>query len=290
MLARFAKALAEPVPLRFLALRLLDQAFDFLNYKDKIRYGSVDRPHYGYGVHQGALLARRLGLARTSAIEFGVAGGDGLLSLERHAARACKDTGVEVATYGFDTGMGLPPPQDYRDVPYLFERGYFRMDVEELKGRLTASTLILGDVGETVEGFCERESPAPISFIALDLDLYTSTAAALRILQADRRFLLPRVILYVDDMVGGADYAYNEHTGALLALAEFNAAHRNMKIAPVPGLRFIGKHVPQLWHEQIFVAHLFDHPDYGRPILDAARMQLPLRDPPPRAARGWSRA
>ena len=30
------------------------------------------------------------------------------------------------------------------------------------------------------------------------------------------------------------------------------------------GLRFWGARIPQYWHEQIFVAHLFTHPDYGQ--------------------------
>ena len=278
MLKALIGALAEPVPARFLVLRLLDKGFGFLSYKDKIRYGSVDRPHYGYGVHQAALLARKLGVPRISAIEFGVAGGEGLVALERHAELARKDTGVEVATYGFDTGMGLPPPEDARDVPYLFEAGDYAMDVDRLRRRLKGSKLVLGNVAQTVEGFCEREDPPPIGFISLDLDFHSSTAAALRILRADHRFFLPRIVCYVDDMVGGAAEAYNEFTGALLAIRDFNDEHARMKVAPVVGLRHISKHLPQIWHEQVFVAHRFDHPDYGRPIEDPANTQLPLRD------------
>lgn len=277
MLKELVGALAEPVPMRFLALRLLDKGFGFLGYKDKIRYGSVDRPHYGYGVHQAALLARKLGVPRISAIEFGVAGGEGLLALERHAELARRDTGVEVATYGFDTGAGLPPPEDVRDVPYLFQAGDYAMDVDKLQRRLKGSKLVLGNVAQTVEGFCERERPPPIGFVSLDLDLHSSTAAALRVFEADHRFFLPRVVCYVDDMVGGADAAYNEFTGALRTIHDFNEEHRGMKIAPVTGLRHIGKHLPQVWHEQIFVAHRFDHPDYGRPTEDPANTQLPLR-------------
>ncbi len=277
MLKDLVGVLAEPVPMRFLVLRLLDKGLGFLSYKDKIRYNSVDRPHYGYGVHQAALLARKLGLARISAIEFGVAGGEGLLSLERHAELARRDTGVEVATYGFDTGSGLPPPEDKRDLPYLFQAGDYAMDVDRLKQRLKGSKLVLGDVARTVEGFCDEENPPPIGFISLDLDFYSSTAAALRLLEADHRFFLPRVVCYVDDMVGDVAAAYNNFTGALLAIRDFNERQARVKIAPVVGLRHIGKHLPQVWHEQIFVAHRFDHPDYDRPIEDPANAQLPLR-------------
>jgi hypothetical protein len=277
MLKDLVGVLAEPVPARFLALRLLDKALGFLSYKDKIRYNSVDRPHYGYGVHQAALLARKLGVKRISAIEFGVAGGEGLLALERHAELARRDTGVEVATYGFDTGAGLPPPEDVRDMPYLFEAGDYRMDVERLRRRLKSSKLILGDVARTVEGFCNREDPPPIGFVALDLDFYSSTAAALKILHAEHRFFLPRVVCYVDDMVGGAAEAYNEFAGPLLAIRDFNEGQERVKIASVVGLRHISKHLPQVWHEQVFIAHRFGHPDYNRPIEDPANTQLPLR-------------
>src|SRR5215207_985617 len=78
---------ARPVPTRIHLLRLLDRAFDVLSYEHKLLYNTLDRPHYGYGLLKAAELARRLGYARISAIEFGVAGGNGLLSLERHAAR-----------------------------------------------------------------------------------------------------------------------------------------------------------------------------------------------------------
>ena len=47
-------------------------------------------------------------------LEFGVAGGAGLLSLERIAELVEGLTGVEIEVHGFDTGTGLPAPKDYR--------------------------------------------------------------------------------------------------------------------------------------------------------------------------------
>ncbi len=40
--------------------------------------------------------------------------------MEYHAEAVKAETGEEIAVYGFDTGKGVPPPQDYRDLPYLF--------------------------------------------------------------------------------------------------------------------------------------------------------------------------
>ncbi len=265
----------EPLPLRFLLLQAVDRWFHFLPYPSRLRYQTIDRAHYGHCLWQAALLARRLGKTHISAIEFGVAGGNGLVALERHARLVREETGVVVDVYGFDTGTGMPPSTDHRDLPYLWQPGYFAMDVAALRARLEPSTrLILGQVEETVGRFLREETCAPIGFIAFDLDYYSSTLAAMHILEAEPERLLPRIACYLDDMVGDIDWAYNEFTGELAAVHDFNAAHEHVKIAPVRGLRFSQHRIPQVWHEQIFVAHLFRHPDYGRPVSDLT--QLPL--------------
>lgn len=274
MLGRLRHALREPVPLRFLLLRGLDRRLDLFSYSTKLEIGSIERPYYGHGVLHAAQLAKRLGHSAVSVLEFGVAGGNGLLNLEMHAAKVTKETGVRVAIYGFDTGAGMPPPLDYRDMPYLWQAGYFRMDLEKLGRRLRQAKLMIGNVADTVDSFCEAEQPPPIGFISFDLDYYSSTLAALRIFTARHEYLLPRVACYLDDTVGDIDYAYNEFTGELLAISEFNATHPSIKIAPVRGLRFFGQRLPAVWHEQIFVAHLFEHPNYGRPTSELTELHL----------------
>ena len=267
-------ALKDPMPLRFSVLRWLDRRLDFLGYRAKLDYDMMERPHYGHCLLQAAVLARSLGHDRISAIEFGVAGGNGLVALERHAEHVQKETGVQVVTYGFDTGTGMPPPVDYRDLPYLWQAGYFAMEPDKLKSRLRSSKLMLGPVEETIQHFCSQENPPPIGFISFDLDYYSSTMAAFKIFAAAPRHLLPRIACYFDDMVGDVDWAYNDFTGELLAIKEFNAANDDMKLAPVQGLRFYGSRLPRAWHEQIFVAHLFRHPDYCRPISEVTELPL----------------
>jgi hypothetical protein len=274
MMRRVRSLLREPVPLRFLVLQWLDRHFDLLKYRAKLDFDTIDRPHYGHCLLQAALLARKLGHRRISAIEFGVAGGNGLVALERHAQCVRNETGVEIMTYGFDTGSGMPPPLDYRDLPYLWQAGYFEMDLEKLRRRLRFSKLVLGRVEETVQNFCTREDPPPIGFISFDLDYYSSTMKAFQIFSSPHKNLLPRIACYFDDMVGDIDWAYNDFTGELLAIKEFNAANDHMKLAPVQGLRFFGSKLPRVWHEQVFVAHLFRHPDYGRPTSEVT--QLPI--------------
>ncbi len=274
MSSRLQRFFTDPLPIRLLALRYLDRRFNFLPYRAKLNWSAIERPHYGHGLLQAALLAKKLGHSRISAVEFGVAGGNGLVALELHADYVRRETGVEVVIYGFDTGSGMPPPRDYRDLPYLWQAGYFAMDPEKLKGRLTQSRLILGPVEETVKNFCRSENPPPIGFIAFDLDYYSSTTAAFQIFEQERIYLLPRIACYFDDMVGDIDWAYNEFTGELLAIKEFNDGHADVKLAPAQGLRFFGQRLPQTWHEQIFVAHFFKHADYCRPI--SALTDLPL--------------
>ena len=263
-----------PIPLRYHIVRFVDRRLDFLPYPLKLDYNTIERPWYGHCLLHAAKLARKLGYRQISAIEFGVAGGNGLLALERHAAHVTRETGVGISIFGFDTGTGMPQPVDYRDMPYLWQAGYFSMDVDLLQARLHSSKLILGTVETTLRTFFEKEAPPPIGFIAFDLDYYSSTVSALKVLEAEHRYLLPRVACYVDDMVGDIDWAYHEFAGELLAIKEFNAAHEDMKIAPVQGLRFWRGRLPQLWHEQIFVAHIFKHPEYNRAISDMT--QLPL--------------
>ncbi len=269
-------AIAGPVPGRILVLRVLDTAFNILNYRYKLRFHTIKKPSYGHCLRHAALLARKLGHKRISAIEFGCAGGNGLVALEQHAEHVRKDTGVEVAVYGFDTGKGMPPPLDYRDMPYLYQPGYFAMDVPKLKSRLKSAKLVLGPVEETVRGFCAQENPPPIGFISFDLDYYSSTVAAFGIFDAGHKYLLPRVACYFDDMVGDIDWAYNEFTGELLAISEFNAAHEDMKIAPVQGLPLSHSRIPESWHDKIFVAHLFAHGDYCRPTSELTHLPLDL--------------
>ena len=56
-----------------------------------------------------------LGYGRISVVEFGVAGGSGIVALERAAEWATTCFGVEVDVVGFDSGQGMAPTGDPRD-------------------------------------------------------------------------------------------------------------------------------------------------------------------------------
>ena len=58
-----------------------------------------------------------------SVIEFGCAGGRGLVALERICNKVSEITGIEIEIYGFEGGEGLPAPKDYKDRVYQFTEG-----------------------------------------------------------------------------------------------------------------------------------------------------------------------
>lgn len=230
-------------------------------------------PHYLWGTMCAAGLAAALEQPRISVIEFGVAGGNGLLELERVAGWVERRSGVGIDVYGFDTGTGLPRPQDHRDLPNLWSEGHFPMDPEYLRARLSSARLVLGAVSDTVPEFVASR-PAPIGFVSFDLDLYSSTMDAFGLFESEPPLLLPRVISYFDDIIG---FSHGDFTGERLAISEFNKAHTSRKISKLYGLRFV-LHQDKWWTDMMYMLHLFDHPAYNRPDGTNRRRDLPLRE------------
>jgi hypothetical protein len=211
-------------------------------------------------VWEGAELARALGISRITVCEFGVAGGKGLLELERIAEEAERATGVGIDVVGFDSGRGLPPPRDYRDVPHFWAAGNYKMDERVLRAKLRRAQLVLGDVGTTVPAWLPTLQ-APLAFIAFDLDYYSSTVDAFRIFDGPPSTRLPRVFSYFDDVIYPERAYLNEYVGEELAIREFNAAHGGIKICQVKGLSHI-KGYRAVWHDEMYCVHDFHHPLY----------------------------
>jgi hypothetical protein len=240
----------------------------------RLALGAFERPAYAYCVYESALLAKQLGYSRISAIEFGVAGGNGLVALERYASKTAEQVGIEIEVYGFDTGLGLPPPADYRDLPYHWKPGFFRMDEQHLRAKLQSAELILGDIAETASDFFRIHCPAPIAAVIHDLDFYSSTAAALRMFDVDEQYRIPRIFCYFDDIVGTEVELYNDYTGERLAIYEFNQAHTAMKLSKAYHLVDRGK--TRDWYYHIFILHDFAHSRYNH-FVSSLNQQRPLR-------------
>jgi hypothetical protein len=211
-------------------------------------------------VLHAAHAASALGIPSISALEFGVAGGNGLLALERAAEAATELSGTEIDIFGFDTGTGMPPPDDPRDAPWLIEPSYFKMDEAALRARLGKAQLVLGEVGRTVPEWSES-GHAPIGFVSFDLDYYSSTMEAFGVLEGDPERMLPRIPCYFDDMFG---YGWTDFMGERAAIDDFNASHDQRKIGKIHGLRYelAPEEFQEQWHEKIYVVHVFDHPRY----------------------------
>jgi hypothetical protein len=109
--------------------------------------------------------------------------------MENIADAVSRDTKVDIEIYGFDTGTGNPPPEDYRDVPFVWREGQFRIDEAELRRRLRRAKLLIGDVGQSVRNFTREYSMAPIGFIAFDMDYYSSTKRALPLLDEGHQYV-----------------------------------------------------------------------------------------------------
>ncbi|NOX62346.1 MAG: hypothetical protein GXP42_10455 [Chloroflexi bacterium] len=261
--ARAARGwLAEPAPVSNPA----QSRFAYAEINDIVEHiaatlGSVQRPAYAWGMTQAAHLAKHIGVERISVLELGVAGGNGLVALDRAAELVEDALGVGIEVYGFDSGRGLPRPEDWRDLPNLWSAGDFPMDEAALKARLQRAQLILGLVADTIPAFLQQ-NPAPIGFISFDLDLYSSTKQALALLEADHARLLPRIHCYMDDILG---FTFADFNGERLAMAEFNAAHETRKFSPIYGLRFYvpPRHFNAMWVEKFYMVHILDHPLYA---------------------------
>jgi hypothetical protein len=222
------------------------------------------RPEYVWGVLTAAWVAKGHGIERISAIEFGVAGGNGLVALENAALGAESLLGVKVDVYGFDTGRGNPKPVDHRDAPFAYDEGDEPMDVEKLRARLGRAELVLGHVADTVPEFLEREY-APVGFISNEMDFYSSTMHSFGVLDAPAARLIPRVICH---FVAAVWHPGTDFVGPLPAIHDFNQAHDRRKISPIHGLRYTSlprSELRKAWPDKMFVAEIFDHELYKEP-------------------------
>ncbi len=227
---------------------------------------------YLWGVLEGASLAKALEYPQVSVIEFGVAGGCGLLALEEIAIRVERLIDLRIDVYGFDTGVGLPAPTDYRDMPYMWNEGFYPMDKDKLISQLRRAQLKLGLIEHTIHDFMAGEF-APVAFISFDFDLYTSTRQALSLLAGNPLQFIPRVSCYFDDIMG---YGCNEFMGERLAINEFNVEHAHTKVTPNHGLKWFvpWRNQHDRWVEMMYLAHFFDHPRYGAPLKLGERHML----------------
>jgi hypothetical protein len=264
--------LAKEPPLRIVARALLKLLP--VSVETRALWELSARPAYLVGVLEAARQAQREGVGEIAAIEFGVAGGEGLLALEAEAAAVEAATGVRIRVFGFDRGRhGLPEfIGDYRDHPDVWRPGDYPMDEEALRRRLSPRTeLVLGNVRDTVPAFVERADVPPVGFVSVDVDLYSSSRDALRVLSHPAARTLAHVPLYFDDV----DFFFNHRfAGELLAIEEFNREHEGVKIDRWRGVRVDRPFPERPFLDKLYVAHRLEA--ISRMRLGRAQASLPL--------------
>jgi hypothetical protein len=247
----------------------------FGSYRAKVSFDLVIRPQYAYPMLRSAEMAREQGLKAVTVVEFGVAAGDGLLNLCAIAARLTQTTGVHFHVAGFDTGRGMPPPVDYRDHPELYQGGDFPMvDPEALRAAMPANAqLALGELSHTVPALMETLSEeAPLGFVALDVDYYSSSKDALELLAHPNPLkYLPLPIIYLDDIMFEN---HNSWCGELLAVQDFNNGHALRKIEQDRFLRSRRVCKNPRWLDQIYLLHVLDHPRMNQLRCERAPREL----------------
>lgn len=270
-IARSLSLICDPPRL----IRRIIKKLDTSSFSTRLAFDAFEYPQFAYGIYHAALQAKGLGIQSISAIEFGVAGGKGLLEMEMIASMIQNETGVKIEVYGFDIAEGLPEADDYRDLPYTWKKGFFKMDYTKLKAKLQKADLIIGDVNDTVIGFLEDYKPSPIGFISFDMDYYSSTMKAFKIFSGNTDNFLPRVFCFFDDCVGSDYELHTKFTGELLAIEDFNTANDKIKIGKLNGLKY-KRLINYYWNESIYITHFFEHKNYNNFIYSNDDWQRPI--------------
>jgi hypothetical protein len=240
-------------PFRILVRALLKRLS--VSVKTRALWELSDRPAYLLGVLTAAEQARRQKVPEIAVVEFGVAGGSGLITLQAEAEAIEGETGIRIKVYGFDAGAaGLPEfIGDYRDHPDAWQPGDYPMDEAVLRPHLAKrTTLILGNVKDTIPNFFDDFQPPPIGFVSFDMDLYSSTRDALVIFTHPNKKMLWHVPLYFDDI----DFLFNhKFAGELLAIDKFNEESPIVKIDRWYGVAG-GRPFPEReFLKKLYVAH-----------------------------------
>ncbi len=241
-----------------LHLNLMSMLSFFLGgIRSKINYDNFRLPHYAFGILESATRAKALGIKEITVIEFGVANGRGLMAMALYASKIEKETGIKINVVGFDSGVGMPATQDYRDHPELYATGDFPLqNRDKLLSILPSNTKLV--ILDLITSNWTEHITKPIAFFSMDVDYYSSTIAILQKLSTIRvDLLMPNTLIYFDDVLLPN---HNPFQGELLAIDEFNSDNKLRKIVNFSeSLRStrILKHAQ--WIKQMFQLHVLDH-------------------------------
>ena len=100
--------------------------------------------------------------------------------------------------------------------------------------------------------FFDDRSVPPVGFVAFDLDLYSSTACALRILSMPNRRSLDHVPVYFDDVEHSVSH---RRAGELLAIDEFNQSNIDVTIDRWRGIKNDRPFPEASFLQKMYMAH-----------------------------------
>lgn len=250
------RAFLSESPIRFVCRALLKTGVG--NWNQRALFDALPYTQYATGLQVACRYAAMFREKAITAIEFGVAGGNGLVALADHARRVKQQTGITVDVVGFDTGAGLPAVNDWRDAPWFYNPGDYPSDLKALRKRLAGrATLISGDIRETFPEWLRRNE-RPIGFISIDVDYYSSTAGILDTLEnCDPNSLLPISSVYLDDILC---FGVPRCSGELAAVADFNRGNRARQFDRADWISEFRPYKEALWLKRMFDLYCFDHP------------------------------
>ena len=229
----------------------------FLKYL-QVKYKTF-KPHYETVLLESCKEAKKLGINSVSVLELGVAGGNGIIALEKYKKSIEKNLKIKIDIYGFDTGEGMPQSNLKEDLVFVFKPGQFKID-KDLISKKTNSKIFYGDIKNTLNEFIKL-NPSKISCIFFDLDYYSSTKAFLDQINNLNECLLPRVLCYFDDLHVPEKYISNIN-GVPLAINEFNSMNTNYKLGA--SVDHILDFKFPLAKSLVYILHDFNHPDYNK--------------------------
>lgn len=224
----------------------------FKEIASKIRENNLNlgRRAYSLTLAHSVYQAILCGYSKITAIELGVATGNGLRDLCLAANYFSTKFNIDIDIVGFDSGAGLPLLQDHRDHPEIWSYGDYSMGGHDMQNQLPNNAkLILGDVADTIPIFCQEFQDSCIGFVSIDLDLYSSTVSAMPLFEMTADRYLPALPVYVDDIHN--HITYNPWCGESLAIQEFNACH---------SLRKFHEKDSRWRIENFHILHVLDHP------------------------------
>lgn len=254
---------------------------DLSSYTKKVQLGLEYRPHYALGLLKACNLAKKLNIDCIYALEFGCAGGSGIQDLLYLSKKIQALTGVKILVKGMDLGEGLCKPESFRDLPYMWDEGFYKCDYRKLKSMGLYEYIMFGDVSDTLPELL-RDSAlgvhARIGFMSFDMDYYSSTKKVLDIISSTNHTkFLPRTPVYFDDTLMTC-----QDTGELRAIHEFNQISDAFKIHPN---ELEPEFLSLKWRNWLYLAkkimtlHFFNNEEYVSPeYYEKAQgnSQLPL--------------